>query len=167
MLETKVLRGARQPAIAQGVAQTWDYMDRANAEEGHLILFDNRSRSWAEKIFSQVEQDTGLPFRCGACKTWTEVTTDDSHSPNLNRAPLITLWSAKDLLRPGFAFIAVKDDQVSFIRSATVQVAPGLLHALLDRCCYFAAPEFSFDHHALYIFVAKRPQQEQVGAVAT
>jgi hypothetical protein len=52
VIETKVRRGARKKTITQGVGQTWGYMERANAQEGHLILFDRTQRAWSEKIFS-------------------------------------------------------------------------------------------------------------------
>ena len=65
VIETKVLRGTRKKTIAQGVEQTWGYMDRANAQEGHLILFDHSQRAWSEKIFSQIEHHQGI-----AIKVW-------------------------------------------------------------------------------------------------
>jgi hypothetical protein len=52
VLELKVARGAPDRVIAEGLRQTADYMDRSNATEAHLVIFDRRPRrKWSEKIF--------------------------------------------------------------------------------------------------------------------
>jgi len=54
VIELKVRRGRLEPVQAKGVEQTWYYLDRSQAEEGHLLLFDQATtRSWKEKIFKQ------------------------------------------------------------------------------------------------------------------
>ncbi len=40
--------------MADGVEQTAAYMDRCNAEAGHLVIFDrDEKRSWNEKMFRE------------------------------------------------------------------------------------------------------------------
>jgi hypothetical protein len=39
------------------VEQTWEYLEKCGANEGHFIIFDQRKRkSWKEKIFSRKER---------------------------------------------------------------------------------------------------------------
>ena len=60
VIETKLRRGDLQTIIQQGIAQTWGYMDRCGADEGHLIIFDRgKDRSWEEKIFHRDETYQG------------------------------------------------------------------------------------------------------------
>ena len=60
VLELKILRDARHATIREGLAQTWQYMDRCGADEGHLLLFDRDERTpWEEKIFHHQEQYQG------------------------------------------------------------------------------------------------------------
>ena len=45
-------RGGPGATIAEGLQQTRAYLDRCDAEAGHLIVFDRApERSWEEKIF--------------------------------------------------------------------------------------------------------------------
>ncbi len=54
VIEAKVVRGARDPVIAQGIVQTKQYMDRCGTKDGHLILFDARPDvTWEERIFRE------------------------------------------------------------------------------------------------------------------
>lgn len=54
VLELKMRERALEPLIEEGLAQTWDYMDKTGSPEGHLIIFDrSENRSWEEKIFRQ------------------------------------------------------------------------------------------------------------------
>jgi hypothetical protein len=56
VIETKLRRGRLESVIAEGLAQTWAYMDRSGAGDGHLIVFDRSTkRSWDEKIFRRSE----------------------------------------------------------------------------------------------------------------
>lgn len=55
VIELKVWRSERQTLI-NGLAQTARYMDTSNATEGHLIIFDEREKSWSEKIYNKQEQ---------------------------------------------------------------------------------------------------------------
>jgi len=55
VIELKVLRSNK--ALVEGLEQTAEYMDIANATEGHLIIFDrDLEKNWDEKIYHQVEQ---------------------------------------------------------------------------------------------------------------
>ena len=65
VVECKVLHKALEPTVADGVEQTADYMDRCDAEEGHLVVFDRREgRRWDEKVFrlARTAQD-GTPIQ--------------------------------------------------------------------------------------------------------
>lgn len=56
VIELKLLVKTLEATLAEGLAQTWDYADRCNAEESHLIIFDRRpAKSWEEKIFRRTE----------------------------------------------------------------------------------------------------------------
>ncbi len=60
VIETKLRRGLLQRTIQQGVEQTWDYMDRCGADEGHLVMFDRDvDKAWEEKIFVRDETYQG------------------------------------------------------------------------------------------------------------
>ena len=52
VIECKVLRKTLDQTIAEGLEQIADYMDRCDAEAGHLVIFDRREdRRWRDKIF--------------------------------------------------------------------------------------------------------------------
>ncbi|MDE0242988.1 MAG: ATP-binding protein [bacterium] len=52
VVECKVRRGELERTIAEGLAQTRAYLDRCEADSGHLVIFDQApERSWDEKIF--------------------------------------------------------------------------------------------------------------------
>jgi hypothetical protein len=56
VIETKLRRGSVATTMLKGVEQTWRYMDRYAADEGHLVIFDrDQTRSWDEKIFRRAE----------------------------------------------------------------------------------------------------------------
>nr|MDQ2732844.1 ATP-binding protein [Armatimonadota bacterium] len=60
VLELKIVHGTVERTIEEGLSQTADYMDRSDADEGHLILFDRSGeRSWTEKIFHRLETFNG------------------------------------------------------------------------------------------------------------
>jgi hypothetical protein len=61
VLELKIRRGKLETVQERGLAQTWYYMDRSQADEGHLLIFDREpARSWAEKIFKKQETYNGV-----------------------------------------------------------------------------------------------------------
>ena len=52
VIECKILYKSLEQTIADGLEQTAEYMDRCDAEAGHLIIFDRREgRRWEEKVF--------------------------------------------------------------------------------------------------------------------
>ena len=57
VLELKVTHGSPERAIAEGLAQTADYVGRCGAGEGHLLIFDRRKNvPWEEKLYRREEQ---------------------------------------------------------------------------------------------------------------
>ena len=63
VIETKLRHSALETVIAEGLSQTWAYMDRSGTADGHLIIFDrSQSHTWDEKIFkrSEMHQDVAI-----------------------------------------------------------------------------------------------------------
>jgi len=57
VIELKIRYGALEKTIQEGVEQTWFYMDRAETNDGHLVIFDRSPDvPWSEKIFTRTEQ---------------------------------------------------------------------------------------------------------------
>ncbi len=62
VVECKVRRGELERAVAEGLKQTRVYVDRCEAEAGHLIVFDRPpERTWEEKIFRRPPSGDGAP----------------------------------------------------------------------------------------------------------
>ena len=62
VVECKVLRGELERTVTEGVKQTRFYVDRCDAEAGHLIVFDRTpERTWEEKIFRRPPSEDGVP----------------------------------------------------------------------------------------------------------
>ena len=60
VVECKLARRGVERAVAEGVPQTAGYMDRCDAESGHLVVFDlDAGRSWEEKIYRRTEDYEG------------------------------------------------------------------------------------------------------------
>ncbi len=56
-LELKLLHKSLDATLAEGLAQTADYLDRSGAEEGHLLLFNRvPGVAWEQKLFQRREQ---------------------------------------------------------------------------------------------------------------
>ena len=52
VIECKLIHKNREKAIAEGLDQTAEYLDRCDAEAGHLVIFDRRAdRRWDDKVF--------------------------------------------------------------------------------------------------------------------
>ena len=52
VIECKILHKGLDQTIAAGLAQTAEYMDRCDAEAGHLVVFERREgRRWEDKVF--------------------------------------------------------------------------------------------------------------------
>ena len=63
VVECKVLDGSREETERRGLEQTAAYMDRCDAEAGHLVIFDrSEERSWGEKIYRKPAEGTGRPI---------------------------------------------------------------------------------------------------------
>ena len=63
VIELKILYGSLSRTIPEGLEQTWKYMDRCGAEEGHLVIFDrDAEKSWESKIFRREETYRGTPI---------------------------------------------------------------------------------------------------------
>ena len=63
VIECKVLDGSREATERQGLEQTAAYMDRCDAEAGHLVIFDrSEDRSWEEKIYRKQAEGAGRPI---------------------------------------------------------------------------------------------------------
>jgi hypothetical protein len=61
VIETKVLYRSLERTISEGLAQTWDYMDRCGVAEGHLVIFDRtEDKPWEEKLFGRLETYRGM-----------------------------------------------------------------------------------------------------------
>lgn len=56
VIEVKLLHKSLAKTLEQGLLQTWEYLDRCAAEEGHLVIFDRTpGKAWEEKLFQQQE----------------------------------------------------------------------------------------------------------------
>ncbi len=60
VIELKLLHGSLERTLTRGLEQTRAYMDRCDAAEGHLVIFDRAEhKPWAEKIFRRKETYSG------------------------------------------------------------------------------------------------------------
>ena len=60
VIELKVLHHSLEKTVAEGLEQTWQYMDKCGADVGHLVIFDRTpDKSWQEKIFRRQEMHRG------------------------------------------------------------------------------------------------------------
>ncbi len=56
VIELKILRKSPEATLAEGLAQTADYMDRVGSEEGYLVIFDRTPDTpWEKKVFVKEE----------------------------------------------------------------------------------------------------------------
>jgi hypothetical protein len=56
VIELKVLHKSLEQTVTTGLEQTWAYMDRCAASEGHLVVFDRApGKPWEEKLFHRQE----------------------------------------------------------------------------------------------------------------
>jgi len=57
VIELKLLHKSLETTLAEGLAQTADYMDRVGTDEGYLIVFDRTPEvPWEEKVLVRQEQ---------------------------------------------------------------------------------------------------------------
>ncbi|MDG4594593.1 MAG: AAA family ATPase [Candidatus Contendobacter sp.] len=60
VLELKVLHKSLNQTLAAGLEQTWAYLDRCGAGEGHLVIFDRTpGKPWEDKLFTRREMVKG------------------------------------------------------------------------------------------------------------
>jgi hypothetical protein len=60
VIELKLLHKSLEQTLAVGLEQTWEYLDRCGAEEGHLVIFDRTpGRTWEDKLFQRQEAVRG------------------------------------------------------------------------------------------------------------
>ncbi|MBF0390849.1 MAG: hypothetical protein HQK71_12185 [Desulfamplus sp.] len=60
VIELKILYKSLEKTINEGIKQTLSYMDRCNAGDGNLLIFDRtEDKSWEEKIFYKEEKVQG------------------------------------------------------------------------------------------------------------
>ena len=52
VVECKLLHGSLERTVQQGIEQTWAYMTRCAAVDGHLVIFDRtKGTGWEDRIF--------------------------------------------------------------------------------------------------------------------
>jgi hypothetical protein len=62
VIELKILHKTLAKTLETGLQQTWQYMDRCGASEGHLVIFDRTpDKAWEEKLFQQTEMIKDQP----------------------------------------------------------------------------------------------------------
>ena len=61
VIECRVLQDSLDKTLAKGLPQAAGYMDRCNAEAGHLVIFDRSTKPWSEKVFRRSEDFKGTP----------------------------------------------------------------------------------------------------------
>ena len=60
VLELKLLHKSLEQTLAAGLEQTWQYLDRCGAGEGHLVIFDRTpNKPWDDKLFTHQETVKG------------------------------------------------------------------------------------------------------------
>ena len=60
VIECKILHKSLEQTIIEGLEQTAEYMDRCDAEAGHLVIFDRRAdRRWEDKVFHRRRASEG------------------------------------------------------------------------------------------------------------
>ena len=56
VIELKILYRSLEKTEEAGLRQTFEYMDKCGADEGHLVIFDrDEKKTWDDKIFSKEE----------------------------------------------------------------------------------------------------------------
>ena len=60
VLEVKLLHKSLNQTLTAGLEQTWQYLDRCGAGEGHLVIFDRTpDKPWDDKLFTRQETVKG------------------------------------------------------------------------------------------------------------
>ncbi|MEE8390551.1 MAG: ATP-binding protein [Anaerolineae bacterium] len=64
VIELKILYASLERTLKEGLAQTWEYMDRCGADEGYLVIFDReKDKPWEKKIFKREETYKGREIK--------------------------------------------------------------------------------------------------------
>ena len=64
VIELKIYYKKLEETIKKGLEQTYDYMDRSNTDDGHLVIFDRtKKKSWDEKIYQREESYEGKTIK--------------------------------------------------------------------------------------------------------
>ncbi|MDX1979469.1 MAG: hypothetical protein SFV51_04310, partial [Bryobacteraceae bacterium] len=64
VIELKMLRGSLEKTLADGLAQTRDYMDRVGTADGHLVIFNpDLAAPPASRFFQRSETAGGAPIQ--------------------------------------------------------------------------------------------------------
>ena len=61
VIECRVLQDSLDKTLEKGLPQAAGYMDRCNADAGHLVIFDRSTKPWSEKVFRRSEDFKGTP----------------------------------------------------------------------------------------------------------
>lgn len=67
VIELKILRKSWERTLAEGLEQTWQYLDRMGEGAGHLVIFDRSNRPWEEKIYCREEEYRGRRMTVWGC----------------------------------------------------------------------------------------------------
>ncbi len=59
VVECKLLHRGLEATVREGLEQTARYMDRCDAEAGHLVVFDRSDKPWSQKLFRRSESCDG------------------------------------------------------------------------------------------------------------
>ena len=64
VIELKVLHKSLEQTLQTGLEQTWQYLDRCGAAEGHLVIFDRTpNKPWEEKLYQRTETVHGVSIQ--------------------------------------------------------------------------------------------------------
>jgi len=64
VIELKILHYTLEKTITEGLKQTWEYMDKCGAKEGHLVIFDRTlDKPWSEKLFKRKRTHRKQPIQ--------------------------------------------------------------------------------------------------------
>jgi hypothetical protein len=63
VLELKIRRKTLEQTITEGLAQTYEYGERCNADEMHFVVFDRTKKPWSKKIFTRKRKHRGITIK--------------------------------------------------------------------------------------------------------
>ena len=67
VIELKILRKSQERTLAEGLEQTWQYLDRVGEGSGHLVIFDRSARPWEEKLYRREDTYRGRQITVWGC----------------------------------------------------------------------------------------------------